>query len=139
MNLKRATVIGLIIWVLTFLLGILLLAIIGFENVDSLENNVTFSVVGIAIIVLLAAWGSVRYFNGKNVKRNAKEGFLLGLTFLIVGSILDALSAIPFVYTGGELSELTKYYATPLFAVSVVFLLLTTTIVGNLMKKRKKR
>mgnify|MGYP001618793504 CR=1 FL=1 len=87
-NWKSATGYGVLLWLLIFVEVSVLMFIPALKDKE-LTQNILHMII-LPVLVLFCAW---MYF--KNVKVSAKEGFLLGVYFLIIGTILDMLITIP--------------------------------------------
>lgn len=88
MNFKRALLSGALLWVLIFFEVSILM--FGFK----LTGN-SYYITHYILLIFLTTIATLVYFRGKKAKAGLKEGALLGLTFVIVGIILDAVITIP--------------------------------------------
>ena len=86
MNLKRAILTGILLWVLIFFEVSILM--FGF----SLDGATLYMVHYIIMIFFVSIIGWT-YF--KKVKPSLKEGFILGVIYVVVGTILDLIITIP--------------------------------------------
>lgn len=87
-NWKSATGYGVLLWLLIFVEVSVLMFTPALKDKE-LTQNILHMII-LPVLVLFCAW---MYF--KNVKVSAKEGFLLGVYFLIIGTVLDLLITIP--------------------------------------------
>ena len=90
MNIKRAILTGMLLWVLIFFEVSILL--FGFK----LEQKTTiFYISHYILLVILVIISSIVYFKARKIKPNFKEGVLLGVIFIITGAVLDSIITIP--------------------------------------------
>jgi predicted tellurium resistance membrane protein TerC len=135
MNRKRAIWMGILVWVLALLAGMSFI-FFSFYNPD----NLITAYGGIVSVIIVSAIGAWIYFRGKNISPNPEEGFYLGLMFFVVGAVLDIVVIIISTSLGlSTLQDFGSYYTQPSFYVAVVFLILTTTVVGGIMRGKKSK
>tara|TARA_R110002073_G_scaffold128999_3_gene275120 strand:- start:82359 stop:82760 length:402 start_codon:yes stop_codon:yes gene_type:complete len=87
MKIKRAILLGIIIWSIGILLYSLSYAIPILENPDIQANLVLF----IAVMPLI--WLGCRFYYKKDSRTH---GYLVGQTFLLTAAALDAIITVPF-------------------------------------------
>lgn len=85
---KGATLWGVILWVFIFVEISVLMFMPGLEGKEGWQ-----SVIHLIILPLLVLFCSYMYF--KRGKASLQDGFLLGVFFLIVGTVLDLAITIP--------------------------------------------
>ncbi|MBU0457790.1 MAG: hypothetical protein ABH824_07745 [Nanoarchaeota archaeon] len=85
---KSATGWGILLWLLIFVEMSILMFIPRLKDM-----LITQKILHFLILPLLVIFCVSKYF--KKVKANTKEGFLIGVYFLIVGTILDLAITIP--------------------------------------------
>ena len=125
MNLKRVILFGALLWILIFFEVSILM--FGFN----LKEGLSFYVIHYIMLIILTAMVSMFYF--KKQKVTAAEGLKVGVIFLIISSILDAIITIPlFVKT-------YSFYSNIYLWIAFLITLLTTTIYGALIKKPAKK
>lgn len=88
MNLKRAVIFGVIIWVVIFFEVCILIFGFRLTRGSSFYNVWHFSLAG--IIVAIASW-----FYFEKAKKNLENGILAGIIFMITGCVLDAIITVP--------------------------------------------
>lgn len=88
MNLKRALVFGVMVWIAAFLIIAVLMFTPWFTD-SQLRVQATWWILEVPIILLLAKW----YF--KTVEPTAKNGARLGLIGLLTGVLLDVVITVP--------------------------------------------
>jgi hypothetical protein len=90
MNLKRAIAFGVLCWVLIFFeVSILMFGL-------QLETGIGYYIIHYILAAVLIALTAALYFGGKNVnKKGFVEGVIVGLIFVVVGIILDAIITVP--------------------------------------------
>ena len=135
MDAKRALLTGALLWVVSFFVGLVLLAILGTYSTAQLENDPVYAVSSLALLAILTAVASAYYFRGK-VRASLKEGFLLGIVFFATGMLLDFTIILPYAASGGDIGEIVSYYKTPLFLASVVLVISVPSAVGSLKLKK---
>ena len=134
MDLKRAIWISVLLYVATFIMGIIVALVVGTDLTGEESISTTHWILSILVSVVIAALFSLWYFRGKKAKASAKEGFYLGITFLAVGIIFDALFIIPYLFVGGA-SGVLSYYSDIWFYISVILVVLTPVIIGSMKSK----
>lgn len=122
MNIKRGILISIALYAATMIVGIIL-TIIANINPQTPQNIPTiYWIITIITTVLLTCLASIWYFS--KAKRNAKEGFKLGLTFVVVGFALDIL----FFFTQDNALEIMKQYYTSISFYLVLALVVVSAI-----------
>lgn len=130
MNLKRGVVVGLALYFITFIVGVLL-TIFSKVSLESPQNiPTTYWIITIIVTVLLTSIASIIYFHKSGTKRSVKEGFKLGITFAIVGFILDMLFFIPAIVSSGT-SLIIQYYSNPSFYITLLLVIASATFIGS--------
>ncbi|MBI4453694.1 hypothetical protein HY636_03545 [Candidatus Woesearchaeota archaeon] len=87
-NWKSATSYGVLLWLLIFVEVSVLMFMPALTGKE-LTQNILHMII-LPVLVLFCAW---MYF--KNTPASAKDGFLLGVYFLVIGTVLDLLITIP--------------------------------------------
>lgn len=124
MNIKKAILTGLLLWTLIFFEVSVLM--FGF-NLKAGMLYYTLHYVISAIFVTICA---MIYFRRKTTKTGLKEGLLLGVIFVVVGIILDAVITIPLFIKS------YTFFNDPYLWLSYLEGILLTSIIG-LVKKEK--
>jgi amino acid transporter len=124
LNLGRATILGILLWVLIFVE----LSVLMFSGLSNLIQKI----IHFALLLVFALICGKIYFNKKN-EDGWKEGFLLGVWMIIIGSVLDLLITIPFFVKSYE----TFYFQWSLW-LGFVEVIILTTISGMIFKKKKR-
>lgn len=126
MNLKRGILISLALYATTMVFGIVL-TIITNSNISSNQNLPTiYWIITIATTVLLTCLASIWYFS--KVKKSPMEGFKLGLTFVIVGFVLDLL----FFLTQENAADIMKqYYSSISFYLVLAIVIASAVFIGS--------
>jgi len=139
MNVKRAIGVGLLTYLVSFILGIIVMFAMGVDPSQGSEIPKSAFIVNIIITLILAGLFTLFYFKDKKIKRNAKEGFLFGIVLIIMGFILDVIIfTLTSIMTSTQINIL-EYYSNPIFWLALILFVLTTTIVGAIKEKKKKR
>ncbi len=123
-RLKRQVLFALIEYVLAFLIGLVFVLGTGYTL---LEEPLTFWIVSITLTIVLTVAVSWLYF--KKAPHTYQEGLRLGITFVLVGFVIDLLGLITYALLGQPFNILA-YYGDPLFWISILVLIGTTTFVG---------
>lgn len=125
MNLKRAILFGALFWILIFFEVSILM--FGFD----LKEGLSYYLIHYIMLIILTALVSIFYF--KKQKASAVEGLKVGIIFLVVGAILDAIITIPlFVKT-------YSFYTNVYLWIGFLITVLTTTTFGALIRKPSKK
>jgi Na+/proline symporter len=101
MKLLKTLGLGVIFWVLIFIVVSLLMFGLGLFEGDPLFYSLDF-----LFCSLFAIFLSLVYFNGKT-KKGFLQGLLIGVIFVIVAIILDSLITIP-LFKNGDYSFLIQ-------------------------------
>ncbi|MBS3083478.1 hypothetical protein J4423_01600 [Candidatus Pacearchaeota archaeon] len=129
MNLKRGILIGLALYLITFIVGIVL-TVIAQINFESLQNMpTTYWIITIIVTVILTSLTSLWYFS--KAERNIIEGLKLGITFAIIGFVLDLLFFIPLFLKSSGTQIILQYYSTPSFYITLALVIATTSFIGS--------
>lgn len=137
MNIKRALWISLLIYIASFIIGIVGMIVIGFDPSQSATGDLptSFYVIGVIASVVLASLFSLWYFSGRGIKAGAKEGLYLGLTMFFVGFALDIIIYLLMLAGGGADFDILAYYSHPIFWVAAVLIVASASVVGALKKR----
>tara|TARA_Y100000310_G_scaffold172170_2_gene172305 strand:+ start:7567 stop:7974 length:408 start_codon:yes stop_codon:yes gene_type:complete len=135
MNVKRAIWISILAYITTFIVGIITATIMGIdlESASTLPSSVWFVTIILSAVVI----GAFSFWYFKKVKPSAKEGLLLGITFIIVGTVLDIAIIIPYILASDSPSDIMAYYANPMFWVSLLIVIAAAAGVGHYLQKKK--
>jgi hypothetical protein len=120
MDLKRGLLTGVLLWVLIFFEVSILM--FGFK----LQVGPVYYLLHYILAAIFIVLCSAIYFNKKKIKSGLKEGFLLGITFLIVGLILDALITVS-LFTG-SFSFFNDIYLWLGYAETIVLTMIIATV-----------
>lgn len=123
MNIKRAILLGGLLWVLVFFeISILMF---GFN----LTEEVLF-IIHYVLLIPLVLVASTLYF--KNLKKSAREGFTTGTIFILTGLILDAIITVPLFVKD------YSFFLDLKLLISLIEIIAITTIFGMLGSSKKK-
>ena len=138
MDLKRAIWMGALVYFISFIIGIIIAITLGIDFSTATEAPSQVWYMGIIATVIILVFFALWYFKDKKIKPTPKEGFLFGLTVVIVGTIFDAVLIVPYIILSDSLQNSLAYYLDPLFWITLLLILATTTIVGWYLEKKKK-
>lgn len=119
MNVKRGILFGLLLWIFIFIV-ISILIFLPWVKDSTVRINIIWYILEIPIVLLLTKW----YF--KQRRPNFKEGFLLGVLALVVGTILDLVITVPLFMKG----DYAQFYGDWMLYIGYVELLILTTVSG---------
>jgi hypothetical protein len=127
---KRALGISLMLYITTFVVGIIAGMILGADM--SSMNNVpeSFWYIGMVAAVVLSAVFVTWYLKNPALVPSAKSGFLFGLTATVISFLLDFI-LFSLGNMGGANVDLGQYYGNFRFWIIVVLVVLTATLVGH--------
>jgi len=125
MKFGNATTVGILLWIMIFVEISILMFIPGL-------NSIMQIILCFLILPFLVLICCTMYF--KMNKGGWKEGFLLGVWFLIIGEILDALITIPLF-----VKSYAAFYMQWNLWVGFIEMIVFTTIFGSLKKGKKGR
>ena len=136
MNVRRAIIIGLLLWIAALIIGLILF----FITRNTSLSDTFLSIIGLIFLVVLTAIASFVYFGGKKkVEINPKEGLLLGGVFFIVSVVLDTITFIPFVSVAGSSVSLLAYYISPAFLIGLILILAVPSLVGYIARSKARK
>jgi len=124
MNIIRAIWTGAIVWALIFFEVSILM--FGFK----LQLSVLYYVIHYILIAVFAFIFAYIYFNAKKVKANILQGLLLGLTWMVVGIILDTLITV-LLFT-----KTFAFFLDPMLWLGYLIVIAIATIKGVLMQRK---
>ncbi|MDP3881738.1 MAG: hypothetical protein Q8Q31_02570 [Nanoarchaeota archaeon] len=90
MNWKKGTYFGALLWILIFFEVSILM--FGF-NLDG--EDLFYSILHYISVAIFATFVSLLYFKSGRIKRDVREGLMLGIYFAIIGIVLDAIITVP--------------------------------------------
>ncbi|MBU2542635.1 hypothetical protein KJ785_03685 [Patescibacteria group bacterium] len=118
MNIKRAIIFGIGVWIAAFVIISILMFTPWFKDSQT-RAQVTWWILEIPAVLLLAKW----YF--KMDPPTIKKGFLLGVIGLVVGIILDSVITVPLF-----VKSYTVFFGNWLMYVGFVWGIVLTTYAG---------
>jgi len=118
MNLKRLIIFSVSVWLLVFFIFSILMFTPWFKD-SQLRIQATWWILEIPIILLLSKW----YF--KMDAPTIKKGFLLGISALIIGGILDLIITVPFF-----VKSISVFYSNWLMYIGMIWMIVLTTYAG---------
>ncbi|MSS74153.1 hypothetical protein EXS72_00735 [Candidatus Pacearchaeota archaeon] len=138
MDVKRGILIAVAFYIVTLITGIILTTImlLSFDSPQNLQNISYIST--IAITVLLTSFASVWYFKKVGIQRNLNEGLKLGLTFILVGIVLDLLQIIIALILDKNIQGMSEYYKTFTAYIPWILVLISATFIGSRGKSVEK-
>ena len=117
MKIKRAIVLGIVIWSI----GILLYSISYY--IPILENTETQVNLVLLIAVMPLVWLGCNYYHKKDKQTN---GYFVGLTFLLTAVALDALITVPFFVIPNGGSHYSFFMDLGFWLIAIEFLVVAT-------------
>ncbi|MBI2451863.1 hypothetical protein HYV50_02160 [Candidatus Pacearchaeota archaeon] len=136
MNLKRAVWVGIVTYILSLIIGIVVISLLGFDFTQSAEIPNSIFLINIIITIIVVALFTLFYLKDKKINQNAKEGFFFGLVLIILGFIFDVIIFSISAAATNTQKNIIEYYSNPLFWLALILFLATTTIVGAIKGKR---
>ena len=119
MELKRAVVIGIVLWIVIFFEVCALLFGLKLQQGSDLYLIIHYILLSIFVLI-----SSFIYLKDKKAKPGLRQGLLLGLTFVVIEIILDSIIAVPLFMKGdyGFLvsGEMVLSYLIGIFITSLV-------------------
>lgn len=126
---KRAVGMSLMLYVSTFIVGIICGVLLG-HDMSSMSNIPdSFWYIGMVAAVILTALFSFWYFKDNSIVASAKNGAFFGLTAIVVSSVLDFV-LFSLGNTGGAEVDLGSYYGDFRFWIIVALVGATAKVVG---------
>ncbi len=128
MNIKRAIWMGVLAYLASFFIGIIGAAVLGIDLTTAVEPSMTLWIWGIVFTIVLMGLFALWYF--KTETPSVKTGLYFGLIAVGVGFVIDAIIIVPFILSSTAPQDPLAYYLNPLFWLTLVLLVATTTLVG---------
>jgi uncharacterized membrane protein YfcA len=126
MKIKRGILIGVALYVATMIVGIIL-TIFAQSSLSSPQSMpTTYWIITIVVTVVLTSLASIWYF--AKAKRTTLEGLKLGITFVIVGFILDL---ILFLTQSGGIEVMKEYYSNISFYIVLLLVVASAVFIGS--------
>ena len=139
MNTKRAVITAVLLYCATFAVGI----IAGLMTGTDFEGGAPIALEHWFITIIFSALVTIPFVHWyfKDVDEvSAIEGIKLGLTFLGVGVIADAILVVPYMLTTGAGPDaVASYYNDPLFYVAVIVIVFIPVIMGDLKQTKASK
>lgn len=76
MKLKRAIWIGIVMYAVSFVIGLIPLIFIGVDTTEILDLSTSFFIIGMIISVILAAFFTLVYLRDKGIKPRQRKDFI---------------------------------------------------------------
>lgn len=132
MNLKRAVGIGVVTYIVSLVIGMIVMLIMGFDpsQTSVVPSNMLYAIILVSVIV--AGVFTLWYFGFKKkvIKPSLKEGALFGVILVIVGFILDLIIfGVTSLLTNSQIN-LIDYYSNPVFWVALALFVIVPAVVG---------
>jgi len=131
MNWKKIIIYGVLLWVFIFVIITILMFVPALAGNESLQN--ILSLIGIAILIFIL---SLFYF--KKNPANFGKGLLVGLIWVVTGSILDLIITIP-LFTQPSGVGYAEFYSQPSMWVGFGISILLTGIFAAIISKCCKK
>jgi hypothetical protein len=128
MKLKRAIGIGALLYLVSFVIGMMTATLMGIDLSSASTVPTSVWIVSILLTLVLLYFFTIWYF--KKEKPSAKEGALLGVVFIAVSTIIDLAIVIPYIITTDSVADIVTYYSNPLFWFTLVLIVGATTLIG---------
>ena len=135
MNYKRALLLSLLAYVISFIVGLLaaLIFSVDFSGDDPIPRSLWY--VGIIASIIIMASFTLWYFKSDTTTASTLNGLAFGAIAVVFSAALDALIFTPAALSGRG-NELISYYSEPLFWITLILVIVTTTLVGYLMGRK---
>lgn len=134
-NLGRALGISFLLYVATFVVGIVS-GIVSGQDMSSLDTvSDSFWYVGMVGAVVLCALFATWYLNGKNISASAASGLKFGITAVILSSGLD-LILFSLGNAAGASTDLGRYYGDLRFWIILLLVVGTAALMGYWKQKK---
>jgi len=134
MHTRSAILYSIVIYILSFILGIFGLIIFGFDsNLTTVPTEIYLY--GIATSILLMMIFTRVYFQKSKIKPNAMSGAYFGFTTIGVGFLCDFLIGIVPLLFAEHGPDIMSYYSHPLFWANLAAIPVTSAITGSYIQK----
>ena len=118
-NLRRATLWGILLWIFIFVEISILMFLPGLKD-SYMGQRIVHLLVFALLVLFVTKW----YF--KTVQASTKEGFVVGIWFIIVGTVLDAIITIPLF-----VKSYSFFYSDMYLWLGFLILIVVSTLVGH--------
>ena len=123
MNFKRSILFGGLLWILVFVWWSIMMFVPGLKDMQTLQYIIHY------ILLIIAA----SLITGSYYKSKEKiNGFVLGLIFLVVGIVLDAIITVP-LFTSAQGTGHMEFFFAPLMLLGYLILVITVGITKQIM------
>ena len=123
MNFKRSILFGGLLWILVFVWWSIMMFVPGLKDMQTLQYIIHY------ILLIIAA----SLITGSYYKSKEKiNGFVLGLIFLVVGIVLDAIITVP-LFTSAQGTGHMEFFFAPLMLLGYLILVVTVGITKQRM------
>ena len=134
MNLRKAVLLGLLAYAMSFAASIIILLVLGVEPSNLQDIPTSAYIIGmlasIAITIICCLW----YF--KKEKASAEDGFKVGIILVAVSFFVDLIFfGVNALTATGTKEILIQYYANIYFLLTIVLVIITSAIIGHFKKK----
>ena len=136
MNVKRAIGIGLVAYLCSFILSIVVVLLYGLDLTQTGNAPKLILIINILISIVLVTLFSLFYFKDKKLNADIKEGLHFGFVLIIIGFILDFIG-FSISFAVGSKQDIILYYSNPYFWIALTLLIATTAVVGYIKGKKK--
>lgn len=131
MKVRRAIGFSVLTYLLTMVVGVVIGASVGFENLDMTNPPLWMYIASGVTAALACLWMSHLYFRSPKVAKGTKYGAYLGVYMILTGFVLDMLSWSGEYAKTGSFDGLWNYYQNWCFIVTLVVIVLVCTLVGK--------
>ena len=141
MNYKRAIGIGILVYLVTMILGMIVCSILGITPDPSMMEPIppAMWLTSAVLAIFLSIAGAFWYFRGKGLQANTKQGARFGLALVLTGFVLDLLFFLSLSFQNySPVAAIKNYYGQPPFWLTLILILIGATGVGHYLASKKK-
>lgn len=138
MDTRRALWTGVLVYLASFLVGAILIMLLGVDYSDPENLPASAWVASILTVITVSAGGTWWYFKDRSLRPSAREGALLGVFIILIGAVLDAVVLlIGLALQLAQMEQILAYYADSAFWLAVVLVIVTTAAVGKHLQNQR--
>ncbi len=125
---------GVVVYLCSFVLGILLSIISSLYFSQTGKTNTIISLINLVLMVVIVALFSLYYFKDNKIKADVKEGLKFGLVLIVIGFVFDWVGFLISIARNSP-QDLINYYSNPYFWIALILLIGTSALVGHIKGK----
>jgi hypothetical protein len=136
-NLKRAILASIMAYIASLIVGIIVAIGAGINLGETQEIPPLLWYVGSIAAIIFAGVFAFWYFRSPSISPSAKTGLYFGIVMIVTGFTLDLITLLPLLTHENPLEPILGYYLAPMFWVTLLLILATTSLIGKYLAIKK--